>query len=194
MGEAARVFVRPAPPSLDVQLARYPVIGLPPLEGARNETVMRPFPAVTVGVAGRPGTVNGTTRDDEADAGPGPLMFDASTVHVYDFPFDNAVTVIGDDDPFRARVVPPFEDAQVAVYPVIAEPPSNGATNVTRMLAFPTETVGWAGASGTAFGTVDAEAEDARPSPSTFDANTVQVYVLPFVSADTVSGDDAPDT
>ena len=156
--------------------------------------MIRAFPAVTVGVAGRPGTVNGTTTAEATDAGPGPLPFDASTVHVYALPFDNEVTVIGDDDPFLARVVPPFDDTQVAVYPVIAEPPSNGATNVTRMLPFPAETVGCAGVSGTAFGTVDADATDVAPSPSTFDANTVQVYVLPFVSADTVNGDDAPDT
>ena len=54
--------------------------------------------------------------------------------------------------------------------------------------------MGCAGASGTVLGTVDADATDVALSPSTFDANTVHVYVLPFVSADTVNGDDAPDT
>jgi hypothetical protein len=60
------------------------------------------------------------------------------------------------------------------------------------MFAVPATTVGFAGAAGTAFGTTATDGADARPSPLAFVANTVHVYVEPFVNAVTVIGDDVP--
>jgi hypothetical protein len=75
---------------------------------------------------------------------------------------------------------------------VIAEPPLAGATNPTRRIAFPRVSVGAAGAEGVVAGTAAAEAPDGELLPTPFVATTVQVYVLPFVSADTTIGDVAP--
>jgi hypothetical protein len=58
------------------------VIGLPPLFGATNATVMRAFPGVTVGAAGAAGTPSGTVCDEGGDGGLSPLAFVAITVHV----------------------------------------------------------------------------------------------------------------
>ena len=101
-------------------------------------------------------------------------------------------TRIGDVTPVAKFGVPPFDDPHVARNVVIGEPPSNGATKLTRMLASSERTVGCAGALGTVFGTTASDAVDAGPSPSAFDANTVHVYDLPFVKPNTISGDDTP--
>ena len=74
----------------------------------------------------------------------------------------------------------------------MAEPPSNGALKATTTAADRADTVGALGASGIAFGIAVVDAADVALSPLTFDANTVHVYVLPFVNADTLIGDDAP--
>jgi len=91
------------------------VIALPPLAGATNETVTSPLPTATVGCAGALGTVLGTAATDAGDAAPAPSAFVAVTVHVYDFPFDNPLTTIGEPAPDPAPATPPFDDAHAAL-------------------------------------------------------------------------------
>jgi hypothetical protein len=65
----------------------------------------------------------------------------------------------------------------VAVYPVIAEPPSLvGAVNVTVACAFPFVAIPIVGAPGTVVGVTEFEAELAGPGPLAFVAVTVKVY------------------
>ena len=144
--------------------------------GEENTTAISPFPAVIAGAAGRPGSAFGTTAADAGDDGPGPLPFVALTLHVYDLPFVNPVTVIGDEAPTTlALATPPFDDTHFTVNPVIAEPPSDGATNDTTICPAVATTVGAAGAAGSEPSTTAADGEEAGPSPLTFDANTVHV-------------------
>jgi hypothetical protein len=75
---------------------------------------------------------------------------------------------------------------------VIALPPLFGAVKDTVTSALPDAPVGCAGALGIVLGTAAADAADGAPSPFAFVAVTVHVYVLPFVSAVTTSGDAAP--
>ncbi len=103
------------------------------------------------------------------------MPFVAVTVHVYDFPFDNPLTTIGDAGPEAARAVPPSDDTHAAAYPVIGLPPSNGATNDTVNCPLPTPAVGWPGAVGTVLGTTVADAGEAAPVPFAFVAVTVHV-------------------
>jgi len=68
---------------------------------------------------------------DGCDEGPVPRALVAFTVHVYDLPGVNPLTVTG---PVRAdfeRVTPPLLDVHVAVYFVIGEPLFRGAPNPT---------------------------------------------------------------
>ncbi len=194
IGDCRPVVVLLEPPLVAPQCARYEVIGEPPVPGAWNHTTIRPFPTETAGAIGRLGTVFGITAADAAELAPGPFAFVANTVHVYVLPFVKPVTVIGDARPARERAAPPLDDVQEAVNPVMAEPPSAGATNVTVIRPFPPTTAGGAGASGRALGTTATDAGDTGPSPSAFVANTVHVYVLPFVKPVTVIGDDTPPT
>ena len=73
-------------------------------------------------------------------------------------------------------------------------PPSLvGALNTTEIDAFAGVTVGWAGALGTIAGIVaPSEADDSALLPSALVAWTVQVYVLPLLSAGTAMGELAP--
>jgi len=75
---------------------------------------------------------------------------------------------------------------------VIALPPVLGATKAAEIDALPCVSVGAAGVLGTVAGTAVADAAEADPSPTTFVANTVHVYVLPFVSDDTTIGELPP--
>ena len=167
------------------------MIALPPSNGATNETVTCAFPATAVGCAGGSGTPFGSAAADAADAALVPLTFVAVTVHVYDFPFDSPPTTMGEPAPDPAPATPAFDDTHAALYPVIALPPSNGATNVTVTCAFPATTVGGAGASGARFGMTATDGDDAAPVPLAFVAATVHVYDFPFVNPPTTVGDAA---
>jgi len=90
------------------------VIVLPPSAGGTKSTEIWPFPAPTVGCAGADGTVLGTTAVDTGEDAPAPFAFVAATVHVYDLPFVNPVTTIGDPAPPADPVEPPFDDVHVA--------------------------------------------------------------------------------
>jgi hypothetical protein len=72
------------------------------------------------------------------------------------------------------KEIPPGED--VAVYPVIAEPPLDaGAVKLTIACAFPAVAVTLVGASGTVDGVTTAEANEAGPTPMALVAFTVKV-------------------
>ena len=58
------------------------MIALPPLAGAKNDTVTCALPATTVGGAGALGTVLGTTTTDAGDGLLVPSAFVAVTVQV----------------------------------------------------------------------------------------------------------------
>ena len=192
IGEAAPDAEPATPPFDDTHAALYPVIALPPSNGATNDTDTRAFPAPTRGAAGALGTVLGTATADAGDCAPVPFAFVAATVHVYDFPFVSPAITVGDARSDAEPGVPPFDDAHATVYPVIALPPSNGATNATLICAFPAVTVGCAGGSGTKLGTTTTDAGDDALVPFEFVAVIVQVYDLPFVSAETTIGDAEP--
>ena len=91
------------------------MIALPPSNGAPNETVTCAFPATTVGAVGALGTVLGTTLTDAVDIAPVPFAFVALTVQVYDFPFVNPVTTIGDPAPEADPGLPEFDEVHAAV-------------------------------------------------------------------------------
>ena len=70
---------------------------------------------------------------------------------------------------------------------MIGLPPLDpGGLNPTVIRPSPPATDGRGGAPGAPLGTAARDATDAGPSPRPFDARTVQVYDLPFVSPNTV--------
>jgi len=151
-------------------------------------------PVRTTTPVGAPGTVAGTTAADATDTVPAPTSFVAVTVHVYDFPFVNPDTVIGDAAPDADPAAPPFDDVHDTPKPVIADPPLlTGAVNATDNDPFPRVATTPVGAPGTVAGTTAADATDTVPAPTSFVAVTVHVYDFPFVNPDTVTGDDPPD-
>ena len=188
-GEAAPEPAPATPPFDDAHAALYPVIVLPPSNGATNDTVTCAFAADAAGAAGTSGTRLGTTADDGSEGEPSPLLFVAVTVHVYVFPFDSDPTRIGELTAEFEPGTPPSEDTHVAANPVIGLPPSNGATNDTVNCPLPTPAVGGPGAFGTVLGTTVADAGDAAPGPFAFVAVTVHVYVFPFDSDPTRIGE-----
>jgi hypothetical protein len=113
------VFV--TPPLLDVQVAVYVLIALPPsLDGAVNVTVNDPVAAVdepdtAFAPVGAPGGFARITAFDAAEAVPVPIAFVAVTEHVYVFPLVRLDTTIGLPAALPLRVGPPFVDVHVAV-------------------------------------------------------------------------------
>jgi hypothetical protein len=96
------------------------------------------------------------------------------------------VTVSGEPEP--VAVNPP--GLEVAVYDVIAEPPSlAGAENGTVACLLPAVAVPMVGAPGTVDGVTLFEAPDAAPLPTALRAVTAKVYACPFVRPLTVTGD-----
>ena len=91
------------------------MIALPPSAGATNDTATCALAATTVGCAGALGTVLGIATADAGDATPVPSAFVALTVQVYDRPFDNAPTTMGEVAPVAEPVAPPFDGTQPAV-------------------------------------------------------------------------------
>ena len=70
-------------------------MALPPLlVGAVKLTVTRPLPAVAVPMDGVPGTVEGVTLLDGADAAPVPVLLVAWTLSVYVVPLTRPLTVM----------------------------------------------------------------------------------------------------
>ena len=86
-------------------------MALPPLDaGAVQFTVAEASPAVADTPVGAPGTVDGVTALEGADAGLGPLALLATTVNVYEVPFVNPPTVAV-VAPAAAEAVAPPGDA-----------------------------------------------------------------------------------
>ena len=81
IGELAPVFDPAAPPFDDAHATLYPLMGLPPLNGATNNTVNCPLPTPAVGCPAAFGTVLGMTAADAGDEPLGPFMLVAVTVH-----------------------------------------------------------------------------------------------------------------
>ncbi len=91
------------------------MIAAPPfVAGAVNVTEAAPLPGVAVPMVGVPGTVDGMTVFDAADAGPVPIAFVAVTLQVYVLPFVNDATTIGLEAPEAEPAMPPFDDVQLA--------------------------------------------------------------------------------
>ena len=80
----------------------------PVFPGAENVMVASPLPAVAVPIVGASGTVAGTTELLVPDELLVPIAFVAVTVNVYVVPFDNPVSVIGDEPPYALNP-PAFE-------------------------------------------------------------------------------------
>ena len=84
----------------------------PPFDaGAVKATLACALPPVAVPMVGAPGTVDGVTLFDAADAAPWPFALVARTVNVYAVPLVRPVTVIGDALP--EAVSPPGLDVTV---------------------------------------------------------------------------------
>ena len=83
IGDAAPVAVLVVPPDGLVQVARYPVIGAPPLNiGGANDTAAVDLSTNTVGLVGASGTEIGVKLAEGADSGDHPAAFCAETVQV----------------------------------------------------------------------------------------------------------------
>jgi hypothetical protein len=173
-----------------VEVTVYPVIADPPLlVGAVNVTVARAFPAVAVPIVGAPGPVEGVTEFEGELGKLLPVAFVAITVKVYAVPLVSPVTVIGLVEPVPV-ILPGVE---VAVYPVIADPPLlAGAVNVTIACALPAVAIPIVGVPGTVEGVTEFEAALAGLFPLAFVAITVKVYAVPLVSPVTIMGLAAP--
>ena len=86
------------------------MIAAPPSNGGTNDTVTCAFPATAVGCTGGSGTPFGSTAADAGDGALEPFTFAAVTVHVYNFPFVNPPTTVGDARSDTEPVRPPFDD------------------------------------------------------------------------------------
>jgi hypothetical protein len=157
------------------EVAVYEVIAAPPsLAGAVKSTVACALPGDAMPIVGAPGTVAGVAPFDAADAGPVPIAFVAVTLNVYVVPFTRPVTSIDVQGAVQVPVIVPGED--VAVYDVIAEPPSlAGAVKVTVACALPAVAVPIVGAPGTSNGVTLLEAAEEALAPAEFTATTVKV-------------------
>jgi hypothetical protein len=103
IGLSFRAPVRVTPRLLDVHVAVYVVIGLPPLPvGAKNPTDPVVPVIENVPMLGAGGTLFGKTKFDTADGAPEPIALRAVTEQVYASPPVKPVTVMG-LDPFVAE-------------------------------------------------------------------------------------------
>lgn len=127
---------------------------------------------------GAPGTAFGVA-DSTLDGAPVPAALVAVTVNEYATPFVSPLTVqlVA---PAVVQVAPP--GLAVAVYPVIALPPSAaGADHDSETWVLPAVAVLSVGAPGTVRGVAD-RTFDAGPVPAALVAVTLNEYEVPFVS------------
>jgi hypothetical protein len=191
IGDDAPDAERVVPPSLEGHVTVKPLMAWPPVPFAVNATLTVPLPRVAAPIVGAAGTVPATNELVAADATLVPSVLVAVAVHVYVFAFVSVATVTGEDAPDPVLVVPPSLEVHVTVKLVTVSLPSVPGVNAT-----PTE-FGLAGVAAPivgAFGFVAAtkelESDDSRLSPMALVACTVQMYVLPFVKPETVTGDE----
>jgi hypothetical protein len=156
------------------------------LPGDVKATVTLPLPGVAVPIAGAPGTVAGVTVLDEAEGVLVPTALVAVTVQDTGVPLASPVTVIGEAGPLA--LCPP----QVAVNPVIADPPSEPAVKPTVTLVLPAAAVPMVGALGTVAGVMLPDGAEAGPVPMALVAVTVHVTGVPLARPVTVMGDVGP--
>jgi hypothetical protein len=139
-----------------------------------------------LGLATWPGTTTaGVTEAEGEDAGLVPAEFRATTVNAYDVPFVRPTMLhVSTDALGESHVNPPT--VLVAVYPVIALPPSTtGATQRTLADASPETAVTPVGAFGATRTTIAEVAAELGLSPLRFRAFTTKVYVAPVVRPET---------
>jgi hypothetical protein len=118
-----------------------------------------------------------------------PIALVAMTEQLYAVPLVSGLTVIGLDALVAVLEAP--LPVQVAVYPVIAEPPLLvGAVNAMLAEALPAVAAPMVGAAATvaAAAGVTPAVLDAAPVPTTFVAVTEQLYAVPLVNAPTLIG------
>ena len=131
-----RVLLIP-PAGFDVTV--YAVMGEPPVDvGAVNTTVAVVLPvAVEVPIPGAVGRPNVATDEDGEDATEVPYVFVAVTVNVYEVPGVSPLTVMVPAPAWDTVPVKP-PGSEVAVYPLIVEPPSYvGVLNATVAVVVP---------------------------------------------------------
>ena len=107
-------------------------------------------------------------------------------------PFVRSVTVMGELVLDAERVIPPFVEPHVAVYPVIGLPLSLFGENDTVISAVPAVAAVSDGAAGTVDGVTPSEAGEGALVPTALLAVTVQVYVSPLKRFGTVIGEPGP--
>ena len=91
------------------------MIASPPSPFDVNVTTAELLPPPTPEMLGADGAVAATKELDAVDAALSPVVFVATTVHVYVFELVNEATVIGEVPCDADWVVPPSLDAHVAV-------------------------------------------------------------------------------
>ena len=144
------------------------------MAGAVQDTKLREFSATVADApVGACDTPNGIIAEEADDAEPAPDTFVAVTVNVYDTPPVRPVTV--HEVVAVEHVKPPGDE--VTVYDEIAAPPlDDGADQeTTDWFVAPAVPETPVGATGTADGTIDEDAEDAALVPFAFVAVTVNV-------------------
>jgi len=126
---------------------------------------------------------------EDALSGPQPAAFCALTLKVYVVLLDNPLTKIGEQVPVPVRQ----PGVEIAVYPVIADPPLDvGAVKSTLARAPQRLAVPIVGAPGTVYGVTEQLAVLHEPVPLALAAFTLNVYAVPLVNPDTTIGADAP--
>jgi hypothetical protein len=185
----APVVVQVALPGEEVTV--YPVMGVPPvLAGAVQETTswFVAVPAAPVTPVGTPGTVAGVRLALGPEAEPVPLVLVAVTENVYGVPATRPVVMTQLVAVATVVVQVPPAGLEVAVYPVIVEPPSFPSVQLTvtwgaEPLATPVALVAvpMVGAWGSVEAVTEAVAPDAGPVPLALVAVTEKVYDVPAV-------------
>ena len=164
------------------------VIGLPLAAPAVKVIVADPFPAVATTLVGAPGTLAGVNVFD-VPAAEVPIELVAVTVHVYEAPLVNPVTVIGLDAALPVPLgVPPVHDASKCN---TALPLLEPAVNVMVADPLPPVAATLVGAAGTFVGVTELDGAEGKLGPLPLLATTVHVYALPLVSPVTEIGLDA---
>jgi hypothetical protein len=159
----------------------------PLLAGGVHRTTALALSAVAVPIVGTPGAVGatGVTVFEAAEKAPEPTAFAARTRKEYAVPLTSPVAVkLVDTGTLVRTTVAPL--VRSTVYPVIGEPPSAGAVQVTVADALPAVAAPITGAAGAvtgADGVTAADRADTGPGPTALTADTSNVYAVPLVRA-----------
>lgn len=172
-------------PEVGTAVAVNPVIADPPFDVGTVQVITSEVAdavAEKPPLVGAPGTVRGVRAALAVESAPVPTAFVASTTNVYAVPFVNPLTtqLVADD----VQVKLPGDE--MTWYAVIADPPFEGAVQLTVTWPLPTTPVTDVGAPGTVTGMTAALAAESAPVPAMFVASTTNVYDVPFVSPVTV--------